>query len=568
MRIRLGWPRCFFSIVYDFTEYLGSFSPSGGRSGRGGNGYVALPTPYLPLPNPQTERTLFSTSFAPSTPGFPSIKGKAKKEAGPEWKLASKTIFIILIGTVTLISGCSLGPLYRRPSIASPETYRGQVDAVEAASFADLPWWEVFGDDELKGLVEEALKNNYDLRIAAARIEEARAFVGIVRSELFPQIDYEGGAGRAHSAGQFFVPVPGGQTKDVFKGLFNLAWEFDVWGRIRHATDAALAELLASEEFRRGVILSLVSEVSQAYFELRELDLELEIARRTADSFQTTLELFSRRLQMGVASKLETARAEAALASTSAVIPNLERFIIAKENQLNVLLGRPPQPIPRGAVLTGQMFPPKTPPGLPSQLLERRPDIRLAEQVIVAANARIGVAQANFFPRIGLTSFFGGASDDIENVVKESGNIWAAVGQLAGPLVQGGRLYGNYQAAVAQWEQTQLQYQQAVIIALQEVSNALTNQQKLAETRQEQARAVDALQESVRLATLRYTGGFATYFEVIEAQQQLFPAENALAQVQRDQLIAVVQLYKALGGGWSGYEEQPEPPPLWQVALP
>jgi multidrug efflux system outer membrane protein len=452
--------------------------------------------------------------------------------------------------------------------VASLETYRGQVAAPEASSFADLPWWEIFRDDELKGLIEQALKNNYDLRTAAARIEETRAIAGIVRSELFPQIDYEGGVGRAHSAGQFFVPVPGGQTKDIFKGLFNLAWELDVWGRIRHATDAALAELFADEEFRRGVILSLVSEVAQAYFELRELDLELEIALRTRESFQRTLELFSRRLQVGVASKLETARAEAALAATSAVIPNLERFIVAKENQINVLLGRPPQPIPRGAVLTDQMFPPETPPGLPSQLLERRPDIRQVEQGMIAANARIGVAEANFFPRIGLTSFFGGASSDIENVVKGTGNIWAATGQLTGPIVQGGRLFGNYQAAIAQWEQAKLQYQQAVITALQEVSNALTNQQKLAQVRQEQARAVAALQESVRLATLRYTGGFATYFEVIEAQQQLFPAENALAQVQRDQLIAVVQLYKALGGGWSAYAEEPEPPPLWQVALP
>jgi multidrug efflux system outer membrane protein len=385
---------------------------------------------------------------------------------------------------------------------------------------------------------------------------------------LFPQIDYEGGVGRSHSAVQFFVPVPGGQTKDVFKGLFNLAWEFDVWGRIRRANEAALAELLASEEFRRAIILSLVSTVAQAYFELREFDLELEIARRTVDSFQKTLDLFSRRLQVGVASKLETARAEAALASTSAVIPNLERLIIAKENQINVLLGRPPQPIPRGAALTDQRFPPKTPPGLPSQLLERRPDIRQAEQVMIAANARIGVAQANFFPRIGLTSFFGGASDDIENVVKDSGNIWMAAGQLTGPLMQGGRLYSNYQATLAQWEQTKLQYQQSVIIALQEVSNALTTQQKLAEVQREQARAVAAFQESVRLATLRYTGGFATHFEVIEAQQQLFPAENTLAQVRRDQLIAVVQLYSALGGGWSAFAEQPEPPPLWQVALP
>jgi multidrug efflux system outer membrane protein len=311
-----------------------------------------------------------------------------------------------------------------------------------------------------------------------------------------------------------------------------------------------------------------VSEVAQAYFELRELDLELEIARRTVESFQRTYDLFSRRLQLGVASKLETARAEAALASTSATIPNLERFIVAKENQINVLLGRPPGPIARGAVLTEQVFPPGTPPGLPSQLLERRPDIRQAEQTLIAANARIGVAQANFFPRIGLTSLFGGASTDIENIVKGSGNIWSVAEQMTGPMLQGGRIYSNYQATIAQWEQAKLRYEQAVITALQEVSNALVSQQKLAEVQQEQERAVAALRESVRLATLRYTGGFATYFEVIEAQQQLFPAENALAQVRRDQLIAVIQLYRALGGGWAAYAEQAQPPPLWQVVLP
>jgi multidrug efflux system outer membrane protein len=501
-------------------------------------------------------------------PWFSSIRGKKKRKAGAERELGPVTIFTTLTVVAILVSSCSFGPLYQRPITASPETYRGQVDAGEATSFADLQWWEVFGDDELKGLIEEALKNNYDLRTAAARVEQARAVVGVTRSELFPQIGYDGGLGRSHSTSQLSVQTPHDQTNDAFRGIFNLAWEFDVWGRIRRSNEAALAELFASEEFRRAIILSLVSAVAQAYFELREFDLELEIARRTVDSFQKTLELFSRRLQMGVASKLETARAEAALALTSAVIPNLERFIVAKENQINVLLGRPPQPIPRGAVLTDQMFPPKTPPGLPSQLLERRPDIRQAEQVMVAANARIGVAQANFFPRIGLTSLFGGASEDIENVVKGSGNIWTVAGQLAGPIMQGGLLYGNYQAALAQSEQSKLQYQQSVITALQEVSNALTNQQKLAEVRQEQARAVAALQESVRLATLRYTGGFATYFEVIESQQQLFPAENTLAQVQRDQLIAVVQLYSALGGGWSAFAEQPEPPPLWQVVLP
>ena len=475
------------------------------------------------------------------------------------------TLWLLAAG---LFTGCAVGPHYQRPAISVPEIYRSHIGTPEAASLADLPWWDVFRDETLQGLIAETLTNNYDLRTAAARVEEARAFVGVARSEFFPQTDYRGGVGQAHGAAQFFVPAPGGQTKDVFAGLFNLAWELDVWGRIRRSTEAALAELLASEEFRRAIVLTLVSDVAQVYFELRELDLELEIARRTTESFQKTLDLFTRRLQLGVASKLETARAEAALANTAAIIPNLERRIVAKENQLSVLLGRNPGSILRGMPLVDQAFPPTTPPGLPSQLLERRPDVRQAEQILIAANARVGVAEANFFPRIGLTSLYGGASSEIENVVKGNGNIWALTGQLTGPLLQGGLLYENYQATLAQWEQEKLQYEQTVLRAFQEVSNALTDQQKLAEAQREQARAVAALQESVRLATLRYTGGFANYFEVIEAQQQLFPAENALAQTQRDRLLAVVQLYKALGGGWSAYAATPTPPPLWHGTLP
>jgi multidrug efflux system outer membrane protein len=475
----------------------------------------------------------------------------------------------LFLSFLSFITGCAaLGPNYQRPPITTPEVYRSQIDGPEAASFADLPWWEVFQDTALKDLIAEAVKNNYDLRIATTRIEQARARAGIAYAEFFPQIGYEGAVGQAHTAGQFFVPVPSGQTKEVFSGLLNFAWEIDVWGRIRRSNEAALAELFASAEFRRGVVLTLVSDVAQAYFELRELDLELEIARRTTDSFQKTLELFTKRLQLGAASKLETARAEAALANTAASIPSFERRITAKENQISILLGRNPGPIARGRALTEQGVPPRTPPGLPSQLLERRPDIRQAEQILIAANALVGVAKANFFPRIGLTSFYGGASSEIENVVKGTGNIWAATGQLAGPIFQGGRLYESYRGTIAQWEGAKLQYQQSVITALQEVSDALINQQKLAEVQENLGRAVLALQESVRLSTLRYDSGLAEYFEVIEAQQQLFPTEIALAQVRRDQLTAVVQLYRALGGGWSMFAEQPQGPGPLPAGLP
>lgn len=474
---------------------------------------------------------------------------------------------VISLSVVLFLTACSFGPQYQRPTTVALDSYRGDVGTPEAVSFADLPWWDVFHDEALAGLINEALQNNYDLRIAASRVEESRALYGVARADFSPQIGYDGGIGHAHTISQLSVPVLLGEETTAFRGIFTLTWELDVWGRIRHSTDAAMADLLASEEFRRGVVLSLVSDVAQAYFELRELDLELEIARRTTESFQKTLDLFSRRLQLGVATKLETARAEAALASTAAVIANLERFIVAKENQIALLLGRPPGAIQRGATLTDHMFPPDTPPGLPSQLLERRPDIRQAEQTLIAANARVGVAQANFFPRIGLIGLFGGASGDIENVVKSSGNIWSIAGQMIGPIIQGGRLSSLYQSSISQWEQAKLRYEQSVITAFQEVSNALINQQKLAEVRKQEERAVAALQESVRLSTLRYSGGFAGYFEVIESQQQLFPTENALAQTRRDQLIAVVQLYKALGGGWTAYAEQPQLPVTWEEVV-
>jgi multidrug efflux system outer membrane protein len=477
-----------------------------------------------------------------------------------------KTQWLALLLTAGIVTGCAIGPNYQRPTTILPETYRGQVEASEAASLADLPWWEVFRDDKLKALIEEALQNNYDLRIAAARVEQARALAGATRAEFFPQIGYEGGAGRTKGAIQF--QGFSSEATNVFIGAFSMSWELDVWGKIRRADEAAYADLFASEEFRRGVVLSLVSEVARAYFDLLELDLELDIARRTTESFQQTLTLFTQRLQMGVASKLETARAEASLASTAATIPDIERQIVAKENQISVLLGRSPAAIPRGTPLVDQTLPPATPAGLPSQLLERRPDIQQAEQTLVAANARVGVAKAGFLPTIGLTGLRGGRSDELEDIVKGSASIWTIAGGLTGPILQGGLVYENYQAAIAQWEQAKLRYEQSVLTALKEVSDALTDQQKLVEVQKEQERAVKALQESVRLATLRYTGGFASYYEVIEAQQQLFPAENALAQTRRDRLAAVVQLYKALGGGWSAYTTSPELPALWHVVLP
>ncbi|HSD09898.1 MAG TPA: efflux transporter outer membrane subunit [Candidatus Binatia bacterium] len=463
------------------------------------------------------------------------------------------------------LSACAVGPNYTRPTVETPASYRGAEAPLDGKSLADLPWWEVFQDPTLKALVEEALAANYDARIAATRVERARYAVGVTRADLMPQADYTGAAER----GKFFVsPDLPNQTGNVFLGAFQMAWEIDVWGRIRRATEASLADLFATEDVRRGVVLTVITDVAQAYFELRELDLELEIARRTRDSFQQTLDLFVRRLEGGVGSKLATSRAEAALADAAATIPELEQQIVAKENQLSILLGRPPGEIARGATLTDQPRAPDVPPGLPSALLERRPDVLAAEQNVVATNALVGVAVGNFLPRFGLTSLYGGQSGDIDNVVKSAGNVWLIAGSITGPLFQGGRLYYNYKGSVVDWQSAVLAYEQTVLNALGDVSNALVARQKFAEAAVERTRQVSSLQESVRVALVRFTDGFSSYFEVLDAQQLLFPAELLLARNELNQLVSVVQLYRALGGGWRQEEAaHPDVYPLRREVL-
>jgi multidrug efflux system outer membrane protein len=375
----------------------------------------------------------------------------------------------------------------------------------------------------------------------------------VAQSPFYPQIQYQGSAGRVKPNE---LLSPQADKFSLFYGAFELAWEIDVWGRIRRSNEAAQQALLATEQFRRGVLLSLVTGVAEAYLTLIELDRELEIAHDTAKSFQETLDLFTRRYQGGVGNQLQVARAEAALANTLARIPDLELRILIQENAIRVLLGRDPGEIPRGTPLPERAAPPATPPGLPSALLERRPDVLEAEHAIASANAQVGVAVANFFPRIGLTALYGGASSELKDIVKNSFSLWNVAGNAAGPLFQGFELLEQYRAQVAFWEETKAQYQQTVITAFAEVSNALTAQTRLAESRAAQERSVRAYQDSVRLSLLRYDHGLASYYEVLEAQQQLFPAEIALAQIQLDQLLTVVTLYRTLGGGWQLSDEQ------------
>jgi multidrug efflux system outer membrane protein len=447
-----------------------------------------------------------------------------------------------LFGLLALaLAGCrTLGPNYQRPALNVPDQHRGQSGAAEAASLADQPWWDVFRDDALKGLIAEALRNGYDVRLAAWRVEEARANAGIIRSQVFPA--FQGGVelGRGRQSGE---------DGSLIQANVNASWEIDLWGRIRRSNEAALAQYLASEEARRGVYLALVSEIAADYFQLRELDLQLEIARRTSGAFQETFDLFDRRLRGGAASALETTSAQASLASTAATIPDLERQIVAQENLISFLLGRNPGPVPRGPVLNDQFLPPDIPPGLPSDLLRRRPDLREAEQNLIAANAAVGIAQTDFFPRISLTGALGTVAPQFSQIFPE-GRTWSIGGGLLSPVFQGRRLREQYRAAVARWEQARVQYEQSVTNAFTEVSTSLVAYQKYAQVEAARTREVGAYREAVRLSNVRYGAGLSDYLEVLQAQQQLFPAEIQLAQARYNRLATLVQLYRTLGGGW------------------
>ncbi len=452
----------------------------------------------------------------------------------------------VLALACALVAGCAVGPNYKRPPVTTPGQIRGHEGPAEAASLADAAWWEIFQDDVLKGLIREALENGYDVRLAAWRVEEARANAGIARSEFDPAIQAEASRSRSRrSVGSTLGSEP--VTLDEVN--LGLTWEIDLWGRIRRLNEAARAEYLSSEEARRGVLLSLVSEVATTYFELRALDLQLDIARRTAQAFQETYDLFDRRLEAGAASALETSSAEASLASTAANIPDLERRIAARENRLALLLGRSPEAIPRGTALNDQPLPQTIPAGLPSDLLERRPDVRQAEQRLVAANAEVGVAKADFFPTLSLTGAAGGVARQVSDLFGE-GRTWSIGGGLLSPVFQGRRLKNQHRAAVARWEEARVLYEQSVTNAFEEVSTALVAYQKLASQEREQARSVAAYRQAVGLSNERYVGGLSDYLEVLQAQQQLFPAENALAQTRFNRLATLVQIYKALGGGW------------------
>lgn len=468
----------------------------------------------------------------------------------PRRSAGTLQIFLVAALVMATSSGCMVGPNYHRPAVQTPTSFRDLSDnqqaQAQAASLADLPWWQVFQDPQLQELIRTALKENYDLLIATERINQARAQVAITRSSLFPQVstnaDFSGGR-----EGNF-------QSKSNFLNLTaDAAFQLDFFGRIRRATEAARADLLATQDAQQTVILTLVSDVASDYFALLELDLELQITHDTVATQQDSVKLTTFRVEHGVATKLDVLQAQQTLDTANAQIPDLERQIAQEENAISILLGHYPESVTRGRPLVEQPFPPEVPGGLPSALLERRPDIREAEQILHEANAEIGVAKAEFFPNISLTGSGGGTfgrSSAFSSLMSSQLGIWSYGASVSQPIFTGGALKGNLRSAESQHQQALLAYRQAIQQAFGDVSNALIGYQKLHEVRVAQEMTVADLQESVRLSNLRYTGGTTTFLEVLDGQRALFSAELTLAQARGNEYQSLVQLYRSLGGGW------------------
>jgi multidrug efflux system outer membrane protein len=464
---------------------------------------------------------------------------------------------VAVVISVMLLAGCAVGPNYHRPAVQTPESFRAPepIPAAQASSLADLKWWEVFKDETLQELLRTALVQNYDLREAVARIEQARANLGITRSDQFPQASASGAleVTRLSRNGTFALPaslVPSQNRTWGQAGLNLLSFELDIWGRLRRATEAARANLLSAEENRKAVITTLVSDVASAYLNLRELDYELEISKRTLATREESLKLIKQRQSGGVATLLDLRQGEQLVYTASETIPVLQQQIEQTENRITLLLARNPAGIVRGRSLIQQELPPDVPTGLPSVLLERRPDIRAAEQNLVAANANIGVAKAAYFPQISLSGFLGGQSNQLSSLFSGPNSVWNFIPQITQPIFTAGRLKSTVRLTEAQRESALIQYEKTIQTAFTEVSNALIAHQRVRESRVQEEALVAALQDRTRLAYVRYRGGVDTQLNALDADRDLFQAELNLSQIQLNELLSVVQLYKALGGGW------------------
>lgn len=452
------------------------------------------------------------------------------------------------------LAACMMGPNYHRPAVDVPAAYR--YEAAEARDTANTAWWEQFQDPVLDQLVAEALARNLSVRIAAANVEQAAAVLTQTRAPLFPQASYggEGAKQRGTESGATPVPpsVPNPQTQ--YQVLAGASWELDLWGRIRRLSEAARAQLLATEEARRGVVLSLVASVANGYVQLRAFDEQLVIARRTRDAYGESVRLFELQHRHGLKSRMTVEQARTQYETAAAVVPQIEAQIARTENALSVLLGRNPGEIPRGRSIVEIALPP-VPAGLPSAVLQQRPDVRQAEQSLVAANARIGAAKALYFPTISLTGAYGTASADLDGLFKGPSRLWSYAGSVTGPIFAGGAIRAGVRQAEAARKAAELGYAAAVQAAFADVDDALVGRQKLVEQLQAQGRLVAAAREYARLAQLQFDGGVAPYMTVLQAQQSLFPAELGEAQLRADLFASTVGVYAATGGGWVGRAE-------------
>ena len=455
-----------------------------------------------------------------------------------------------------VLAGCSVGPDYRRPELSVPADFRGRAPEAPAdtQSLGDIAWWQIFQDETLQSLIRTALAGNYDVNIAAARVMQARAQVTYTRSFQAPDL-----SGSAAAPYQRILGDRGPlQFKETFNplGSFDLFWEIDFWGRLRRATEASRGELLATEAAQRFVVTTLVSDVATAYFQLRELDLELEISRRTLSSRENSLRLVKIRQQGDVAGMMDVRQAEVLLYTAAATVPDVERRIEQTENLISVLLGHNPDAVPRGRPLLQQLALPAVPAGLPSSLLERRPDVVQAEGQLAAATARIGVAKADYFPRVLLTGAVGAQGIKIDSTWFGPQGILAIAPQATLPIFNWGRTGAGVDSATGAAQEALARYQQTVQGAFRDVSDSLIEHRKRAEARVQQEALVVSLRDAARLADVRYRGGVSSYLEVLDTERQLFDSELQLAQFQRDELLAVVRLYRALGGGWEASPEQ------------
>ena len=467
-----------------------------------------------------------------------------------------RVCYLAIAAGAILLSACKVGPNYKRPQVAIPPNFRAPnpLGAPQAASLANLKWFEVFHDNRLQDLIRIALANNYDLRDAVTRVQQARANLGITRSNQFPQLTAQGDLQitRLSRDGQF----PLGQTflSSQYRNwgeaaLSLLSFEVDIWGRLRRATEAARADLLNADETRKAVISTLVSDVASDYFQLLELDASLSISQRTLETRVQSLQLTRHQMEYGTATLLDVRQSEQLVDSVAESITSLHQQIQQTENTIALLLGRNPETIPRGVTLTQQVLP-DVPPGLPAALLERRPDIRANEQALVAANADIGVARAAYFPQITLTGIIGTQTSALKNLFSGPTNAWTFVPQVTQPIFTAGRIKSGVRLAQAQREQAKVAYERSITAAFREVSDALIAHDWTRAGRVEQEKLVAALQDRKRLAYLRYYGGLDTQLNALDADRDLLQAELTLAQIRYSELVSVVQLYKALGGGW------------------